>query len=602
MDHKSVWKKQMIDALVIFAVIFTFSLVIAIVSLYYSVGSYGTEMFLSYLKYKKLVFFHFLPVFCIAVIMYLLTNNLAVSCGITGAAVLLLTWVNYFKLQFRDDPFLFEDFMIISEAKNMTKQYHIVLTPGMIGCIIMLGLVILGTAFLKKKIVIKWLRWSLLFVSILVSALFYKVIYCNEELYESIENYDLVSRWGETQRFISRGFLYPFIYSMHDAFPEKPDGYQKNEVQKIMAQYEYKDIADDKKVNFIGIMLEAYNDFSKFEGVEFDNDPYEKFHEIQKQSYAGELVTNIFAGGTVNTERAFLTGYTDIPNMRRTTRTYVQYFKEQGYKTLGRHQCYGWFYNRKNANENMGFDQYLYYEEGYSQYDIAELMRYGDSTLVDDIISDYEEIVAAGDKCFHFSVSYQNHGPYYLGKEYDHEYLRWKENYNEDGYIIANNYFDGIARTGDALNQLIDYFREQDEPVVVVLFGDHNPWLGDNNSVYKMLGIDLDLDTEEGFYNYYCTPYIIWGNEAAEEVLNVNFYGRGTDVSSSFLMNELFELIGYTGNEYMQYTTELYKTFPVLHEDACVENGKFMREWSNSAEQKIDEFSKVQYYWIHDKK
>ena len=52
-------------------------------------------------------------------------------------------------------------------------------------------------------------------------------------------------------------------------------------------------------------MLEAYNDFSKFDEIEFAIDPYKELHEIESEAYHGELVTNIFAGGTVDTERKF---------------------------------------------------------------------------------------------------------------------------------------------------------------------------------------------------------------------------------------------------------------------------------------------------------
>ena len=373
-------------------------------------------------------------------------------------------------------------------------------------------------------------------------------------------------------------------------------------VEKRLNDYKYENIPENKKVNIIGIMLEAYNDFSKFESIEFESDPYEKFHEIQEESYSGELVTNIFAGGTINTERAFLSGYRNIPPMRGKTNTYVQYFKEQGYETMGRHQCYGWFYNRKNINRSMGFEKYCFFEDSYSEYEMTYLVRNGDNILMSDIIEDYEKCINSGNDCFHFSVTYQNHGPYYAGEGYDTAFLQWKEDYDEESYAVANNYFNGIQRTGEALRKLILYFEAQQEPVVIVMFGDHNPWMGDNNSIYEMLGINLDLDTEEGFYNYYCTPYLIWGNNAAEEILNVQFRGEGKSISPCFLMNELFELIGYVGNEYMQYTSEIYERFPVLHTNTFVEDGVFTRELSKESKEIINEFDRVQYYWIYDKK
>ena len=40
----------------------------------------------------------------------------------------------------------------------------------------------------------------------------------------------------------------------------------------MLSEYTYDNIEDDKKVNVIGIMLEAYNDFSKFNAIDFNED------------------------------------------------------------------------------------------------------------------------------------------------------------------------------------------------------------------------------------------------------------------------------------------------------------------------------------------
>lgn len=42
------------------------------------------------------------------------------------------------------------------------------------------------------------------------------------------------------------------------------------------------------------------------EGVDWDA-AYGTYHEILAESYHGQLLDNVFAGGTINTERAFLT-------------------------------------------------------------------------------------------------------------------------------------------------------------------------------------------------------------------------------------------------------------------------------------------------------
>ena len=93
----------------------------------------------------------------------------------------------------------------------------------------------------------------------------------------------------------------PFIHSAKTAVEKAPDGYDKGESAAYLASFEDSYIPEDKKVNIIAIMLEAYNDFSKFGTLEFGTDPYEYFHSLQSESLHGELVPNIFAGGTIDT-------------------------------------------------------------------------------------------------------------------------------------------------------------------------------------------------------------------------------------------------------------------------------------------------------------
>lgn len=125
---------------------------------------------------------------------------------------------------------------------------------------------------------------------------------------------------------------------------------------------------------------------------------------------------------------------------------------------------------------------------------------------------------------FSFNVTYQNHGPYPA-----------------------------------------DSFRSLDEPVILVFFGDHKPWLGEQSITYASLGIDITSDTDDSFYNYYATDYLIWANDAAKEVLNKDFTGIGPDISPCFLMNVLFARCGWEGPGYTKLTDTVLDAVPMLH-------------------------------------
>ena len=218
-----------------------------------------------------------------------------------------------------------------------------------------------------------------------------------------------MSEWSPTGTYVCRGLIYPFLRSVKFATECPPDGYDSQKAAEALAKYSEDTIPDEKKVDVIGVMMESFGDFSKFKSLAFETDPYADFHALQAESYSGELVVNIFAGETINTERAFLTGYLDpVESFREPVNSYVWYFRRQGYACEGNHPCYNWFYNRLNINEYLGFEQYHFYEDRYGAYAEPGQIA-GDRVFLPTIIEDYDAGKATGKPIFSFNVTYQNH-------------------------------------------------------------------------------------------------------------------------------------------------------------------------------------------------
>lgn len=586
-------------------ILFFAAIALTVIALYFSVGELGHEMFVSYFANKWIFFLNFLPIFCVLLFFYFLFNRTSMSLLITTAITYIIVFINVFKMQLRDDNLFMEDVTLIKEALKIKTNYTIEFSKEMIVSIIGVILVaillyILIDRRMEKKqrsitrIVLSKLSTVVAFVGVMMLLL--EFVYTNNYLYEKTTNeLGYYNVWSPVNTYISRGTIYSFLHSYANLKDVPPDGYNEREAKKKLISYEYSNINNSKKVNVIGIMLEAYNDFSRFDEIEFAVDPYKKLHEIEAESYYGELATNIFAGGTVDTERKFLTGYYDLPTFRKKTNSYVRYFVEQGYKVEGSHPCYEWFYNRNTINENLGFENYYFYEDKYSA--LANGALASDSILMEEILSLYNANKGSDKPYFSFNVTYQNHGPYPSTANSNIEYVVRKDYYTNEEYNILNNYLDGIRDTSEQLYNMIEELRNDEQPVVLIFFGDHNPWLGNSNSVYEMLGINFDFNSEEGALNYYATPYVIWANDAAKEVLENDFIGEGETISPNYLMNEFFELAGYGGNEYMKFTNEVKEKISVINDNFYYENGKFTNELSKESKKLLNEFHKVEYYW-----
>ena len=297
-------------------------------------------------------------------------------------------------------------------------------------------------------------------------------------------------------------------------------------------------------------------------------DPMFRHPLLESRSLSGNLLTNIFAGGTTNTEWGFLTGYSQHEEFRGPINSYVRYFKDQGYDALYRHPGYSWFYNRSNVNEYLGFDECVFNESGFGDLiSIEDALFKSDTVLVDYLLNDIDSRTEDDDPLFLFSVSYQNHGPY-SSETYWEEYVTpAKTGWSMESCCVINNYLAGIRSTIEQMRRLTRELEARDEPIVLVLFGDHKPWMGNGSSVYAEMGVDLDVSTQEGFYNYFSTPYLIYANKAARESLGQDFRGDGGDISPCFLMDKLFFECGWTGDGFMQLQRETRAVTPLMHED-----------------------------------
>lgn len=562
-------------------------------------------MFLTYFKSPIIFLLNTLPVIGLISCIYFLTNSIGISYALSSIIVLLGSYVNYYKIQFRNDPFMFEDLLLIKEASKMLGNYK----PEPNLWLIVIVVVTLAFIILLNKFITLKVRKITRKIGILVTLVVFFIIikvYPSQTLYQYTQSKNLKDSGNQLEQYSTRGFIYPFFHSINYSRVTKPTGYNKGSVQNLLHEYGYDDIPENKKVNVIAVMLEAYNDFNKFENLTFNSNPYSEWEALKKEAYYGEVVTNIFAGGTVDTERSFLTGYKNLPNFRKKTPSYVDYFKEQGYTVEGVHPYYNWYYNRQNINKNIGFDNYYFYENGFYNrgiyLDVGEglLPVISDQNFFSTIIEFYEKNKVTSKPYFNFSISLEMHGSYPTNISPSKVYIPYKKEYDESIYNMCNYYFYKVENTNRAIAEFIEYFRQDDEPVIIIFFGDHNPYLGEDNVGYNMLGINLDTNTEEGFYNYYSVPYLIWGNQNAKEVLGKPITGKGPTISSCFLMNELFNVLGLKGNEYLNATNEIYKKIQVIKSPFYKKGSKTVSELTANDLELINLLEQLQYYLIYN--
>ena len=538
-----------------------------------------------------------LPVLLALLVLWLAFGQAWLGCLIVGTLHFLMSAGNYFKLQFRDDPLVWADLHRLREGFRMSDQYNVAFTPLMwtwIAAIAVLTLLLLALGRGNPPALVRLLALTGTGVALL--ACFYN-IYPDDDLYGQLSGGRGANK---AEAYVTCGVVYPFLHSageyMGTNLVLNPAAAQQH-----MAKFTDGVIPDDRKVNLIGIQLEAFADLSRFGVQDLDPEVYTQFHALQEESYTGTLITDIFGGGTTETEWAVLTGGNIHDDFKFKTDSVAWYLKSQGYTANGSHPCRDWFYDRKHVNPNLGLDDYLFTDNYYYQFiepgaDVAfDVIFYPD---LEERLSEYFE--STDQPLFSFNVGYQGHGPYETTFRY------WDETYctgpYSEGCLNAlNNYFWIVHDTETRLYDFVEYLAQRPEPVVLFLYADHKPWMGNSAVYYRELGVNLDVTTEEGFRNYFSTWYLFWANDAAKEMLDCDFTGQGPDLSPCFLMDHLFQMLGWEGSDYMQAQRQVAEAVPVLHTSGWSEEagGPLLPEATSQVKRLWEQFQNLSAWDRH---
>lgn len=574
---------------------------LCVLSLLLAVGTYDYSMFFYYFQRPVIFLLNWLPIFLLQILLLCVFGRQWLAFLGTGLLFMSGAIGNYYKLKFRYEPLTFADMKTVGAALDVAADYD--LTPGSRICFaiayVLIGVLLL--VFLARCRPKAKLRLAgALAVLVMVFPL-WRFLYSSDRLYNSraVSSEDTLLLWNE-QMFIARGFTYPFIYSIKTYLGALPEGYDKSVTAELLSAYSDSDIPSDRQVNILAFQLEAFCDLTALGIDGISPEAYSIYHALEEESYTGNLIVNVYGGGTHNSERCFLSGSYYLSDYRGSSYSHVKYLNEQGYYTYGGHPYLSSFYSRAGVNANLGFQDYWFLDTYYGQFLPDRKGWYPDSAFLPIVLDQYRQYAAEG-PVFSFNVTTQGHGPYATDR-FVYDEIYWPgEGYSDYARRIVNNYLGSVKDTQENLAQFLDALREDRQPAVVLLYGDHKPWMGDNRLVLSELHVNLNPSTPDGFLNAQSTRYLIWANDAAKELLDDDFTGEGPDVSVGFLMNLLFDKLGWEGSAFMQFGNRIRETLPVITSIGCYyENGELAKELSPEGQEFFRQMEAVCYYVNHN--
>jgi phosphoglycerol transferase MdoB-like AlkP superfamily enzyme len=342
-----------------------------------------------------------------------------------------------------------------------------------------------------------------------------------------------------------------------------------------------------KYPNIVVIMNESFSDLRVLGNFETDVPFLENWDSLNENVIKGWANVSVYGGNTANSEFEFLSsdmvgafgGKIAFSTYFKVSRKYLgltSHLIDLGYDTMAFHTYYGRGWNRRNVWNLMGFEQEYFLED--LDGDLDKIRSYVSDTSDYSIIKNYFEEKDSDNPSFVFNVTMQNHGGYST-KEFESTVHILGEDSSD--FPQTEEYLSLIRISDEAIADLLDFFADYDEPVIVVMFGDHQPNLETEFYEY-VYGLPENEWTQQQKWLKYKTPFIIWHN------YNTDYQEIG-DVSLNYLAAIVLKDAGIPLTQYQQYVLNLREAYPVISEKYLIDKeGNYYSE--NSDEYKNNTF------------
>lgn len=487
---------------------------------------------------------------CIGVVHFTLCalTNYIVLCSVI-THVLCFVWgiANYYVSLFRGTPILPWDFTALGTAAAVADSYRFSLNLQMVVCLLLLA----GMIFLLRKQLLrgrfrpsqKRLRLRAGYLCA-IAACAYPVLHP-----AALETFGIQTDvWDQSGSYSQDGALAVFLRNTQFMSVEEPQDPSAENIERIAAGVAEKEpaVSTDTRPNIVAIMNESWADFEDFGNLSLSESVTDYIDSLDNLIF-GHTYTSVFGAGTSASEFEFLTGNSmaflpsgSIPYQQyilEPSASLASLLRENGYRTLAFHPGERTSWQRNQAYPLLGFDEFKCVED----MDVPVTEEHGyvsDQSSFRQIIYEFEH-KDPEERLFLFNVTIQNHGSYTV-----EDYPAEVQLTDEPGkYPMAEQYLTLANKTDEAFRLLVDYFSQQEEPTIILMFGDHQPSV-EQEFLDKAYGVTQDQMTMEQYMDKYKTPFLIWANYDLPDdeipTTSLNFLGQYL-LSYAGIENSLYE-------------------------------------------------------------
>lgn len=487
---------------------------------------------------------------------------------------------SHFVALFKGQPILPSDVVALETAAAVGTGYIYTIDDSIVIAVMILELfaclfaLTANTLFKKRSALIS------LIVAIIVAA--GSITWYNTTNIE--EEYNCtVDVWSSLDSYREHGALLCFLQRAQQLTPETPEGYSREEAQNLrsgtsetftdetLSPAELSSIAqplaESVQPSIVVIMNETFSDVSLYSAIDPSYEGIPLFRQLCEEALlSGNTYVSALGGGTCNSEFEFLTGSTTgllgagvYPYMLYNLQgvdNLASYLSSRGYETSAIHPASGSNWRRDRVYEQLGFDTF---------YDIDSFGE--DTETRRDLVTDaatydlvLEQLNQSDTPQFIFDVTIANHSGYKTGEIPAENTVHASVNGEPNSEV--NEYLSCIRYSDIEFYEFINQLKNLDRPVIVCMFGDHQPGFADELAQASTGKTISDFTLEETQMRY-VTPYIIWTND--DTLRSTVGIGDTRDMSLNYLGANLLKSSGQPLDEYFAFMLAIEQELPAIN-------------------------------------
>ncbi|MFA7593569.1 MAG: LTA synthase family protein [Thiohalobacteraceae bacterium] len=475
----------------------------AFYALYYLVSALQFDVHIA----PRAVPYDYLLQLLVGYVLYALSRSPRVFVVLQGLLMAVLYVGNAVKISFFGGPIMPDDVYALRSLLLVLEGWHFLAAA--------LPLAAIAALFIFN---ISLRQWRAYLASLAVILCSMTLVYEPAVILAPLDRYFGNSVWDQRSNYLYRGAT---LYSLQEgaryfaaaAVPPDRD-LALRAADSLLSAAPPKDTAKAEFTprNVHIVLLESFWDPLLLKQAGYSQDPVDPaFRRLWKRTGNARVMSPVFGGYTANAEFEVLCGFPVVEDSVKFERQMLNdvpclphLLAGRGYRTVASHPNVPVFWNRVNAYKRMGFQTYWAKQDFVLDDMNREFLA--DSSLYRQVLEKIEPQLDSGQPLLNYIVTYFGHWNYPLSAS------RPPRITSKSSVEEVTTYANTIYYKSRELMAFVAALQRRDPDGIIVLFGDHLPFMGENFAGYVdsgVLAMTRSDFTATMFRFYVSTPLII---------------------------------------------------------------------------------------------